>query len=313
MLARASKLVAFASMAASLSWTMASAADCTPASEVCDGIDNDCDGITDEQDPNTPPLCAPGYTCVNVNTHTACDQPCAFAGFPCPPGYACGSGISNETGMPVGNFCTEYLCGDCAKKTVFNADGSILCAPKDTPPDANCAVPPVCFCKNYLSCRAPCDGVVCTGGKVCTEYGNLAGTCVDDVCPDVPCQGCNKVCFNGTCVTNPCSPDVCPGQVCTPSDDYSTYACVDPCANGGCGGHSGAAGAGGSAGGVGGGLGGMTTGGAGGATTQPGDCACEMGSAASTGGSYWLIVGLALRRMHRRFKHIGPKRSQNVL
>lgn len=283
-----------------------------PQQELCDGIDNNCDGTTDNQEPNGPPLCAPGNTCVIVGAIITCAAPCAFAGFPCPPGQLCDNGVSSETGLPVGNVCIEDHCGDCSKQTLLNPNGSILCAPKGTPPDADCRVPPVCVCKNHTSCRNPCGGVVCPAGQVCTDYGNNQGYCVANACPDVPCQGCDMACYNGSCVINPCSPDVCPGLVCQASTDYTSYTCVDPCADGGCGGAGGTSGVGG-AGAVGVGSsassGDMSSGG--GSMNSPAGCACDVRRPQSRMNQFSALVVLGWYAWRGRARRVIPKRPRN--
>ncbi len=206
-----------------------------PQIETCDCNDNDCDGTSDEQDPNGTPLCAMGNSCVNTGNACTCAAPCQSGEFPCPPGQTCQEVTSSDTGMPLGQYCIANNCGDCAKKTVLNADSSILCAPAGTPADANCVVPPVCVCKGITGCKNPCDGVTCSNGLICTDYGPQAGTCVPNNCFNVPCQGCDKACQNGSCVTNPCTATSCPGQTCQPSGDFTTYTCVDSCADKQCG------------------------------------------------------------------------------
>lgn len=202
-----------------------------PQQESCDCNDNDCDGTTDEQDPNGTPLCAAGNSCVKTGNACTCAAPCQSGEFPCPPGQQCQDVISSDTGMPLGQYCIANNCGECPKKTVINADNTILCAPIGTPADANCVVPPVCVCKGITGCKNPCDGVTCATGLICTDFGPQAGTCVPNNCYNVPCQGCDQACFNGSCVTNPCTSTTCPGQTCQPSGDFSTYMCVDSCAD----------------------------------------------------------------------------------
>ncbi|MBK9264323.1 MAG: hypothetical protein IPM54_31540 [Polyangiaceae bacterium] len=202
-----------------------------PQEESCDCDDNDCDGTNDEQDPNASPICAPGNSCVKSGTVCACAAPCDVGEFPCPPGQKCEDVIASDTGTNLGPFCIPDNCGDCTKKTVLNADNTVLCAPAGSPANANCVVPPVCVCKGAATgCKNPCDGVTCAGGEICTDYGPNAGKCVPNNCFGAPCQGCDQVCNNGSCVTNPCKPDSCPGQECQPSGDFTTFTCIESCA-----------------------------------------------------------------------------------
>lgn len=202
-----------------------------PQQESCDCNDNDCDGTTDETDPNGTPLCVAGNSCVKSGSLCTCATPCQGGEFPCPAGQRCEAVVSSETGLPLGLYCIADNCGDCSKKTVLNADNTILCAPAGTPADANCVVPPVCVCKGISGCKNPCDGVTCDPGQICTDYGPNAGKCVVNTCPNVPCQGCDNVCHNGSCVTNPCTPTSCPGQTCVPNGDFTMFTCVDTCAD----------------------------------------------------------------------------------
>jgi hypothetical protein len=205
-----------------------------PTDEACDCNDNDCDGTSDEQDPGAAPLCAPGNSCVKSGTACTCASPCEAGEFPCPPGQKCEQVTSSETGMPIGIFCIADNCGDCSKKKVLNADNTILCAPTGTPADANCVAPPVCVCKGITGCKNPCDGVTCGAGEICTDYGPKAGTCVVNNCYNVPCQGCDQACNNGSCVTNPCKPDSCPNGTCVPNADFSGFTCIESCAGANC-------------------------------------------------------------------------------
>ncbi|HRI70529.1 MAG TPA: MopE-related protein, partial [Polyangium sp.] len=203
-----------------------------PQEESCDCNDNDCDGTSDEQDPApASPLCAPGNSCVKTSNACLCASPCQSGEFPCPPGQRCEEVTQGDGTM--GNYCVADNCGDCAKKTVLNADNTIMCAPAGTPADpVTCIAPPVCQCKGQVGCKNPCYGVTCSMGEICTEYGPSAGTCVPNNCFAVPCQGCDQVCRNGSCEANPCTPTSCPGQTCIP--EGSTPKCVDTCADKNC-------------------------------------------------------------------------------
>nr|WP_240806783.1 MopE-related protein [Polyangium spumosum] len=199
--------------------------------EGCDCLDNDCDGTTDEQDPGKPKLCSTGKECVKSGGACACASPCKGGEFPCPPGQKCEEVTKSETGEPLGVYCVPDNCGDCSVKTVKDAAGNVICAPADTPADANCNRPPVCVCKGQAGCKDACDGVTCGPGEVCANAGPNLGKCVVDNCYNVPCTGCNKVCNLGSCLDNPCKPESCPAdQACKPSADFTTYTCVPTCA-----------------------------------------------------------------------------------
>jgi uncharacterized protein (TIGR03382 family) len=84
-----------------------------PATEICDGLDNDCDGSVDnENGAGGPPLCGQGTTCVNRGTMFRCAQPCASGRFECPTGQTCqdvalsGSGTSGRYCLPPAGSMT---------------------------------------------------------------------------------------------------------------------------------------------------------------------------------------------------------------
>ncbi len=207
----------------------------TATPEECDCNDNNCDGATDNQDPNGPPLCAPGKSCVKGSAgQCQCAAPCGPDENPCPFGQVCDVVTDSETGMTLGKYCTtdfDLICGDCKTKTGMGPNNTVICAPDGTPPDANCVAPPVCTCRGPNGCKNPCFNVTCDAGKVCTDYGPKAGTCVLNNCFNAPCLGCGKICHNAVCTDNPCTPNSCPSnQVCKPKSDLSGFDCVDSCA-----------------------------------------------------------------------------------
>jgi hypothetical protein len=204
----------------------------TPTLETCDCNDNDCDGTSDNKNGGIA-ICSTGKECVKSSSGA-----CQCAGqcnpgkeYPCPPGQQCQQVTESQTGQMLGFYCVAQPCSDCETKTVKDANGKVLCAPADTTPDANCYQPPVCVCKGQAGCRNPCDGVTCSAGQVCSDFGPLAGKCVVNNCYNVPCPGCNKACNLGSCLDNPCKPDSCAaGEVCKPSGDFTTFTCVPTCA-----------------------------------------------------------------------------------
>jgi hypothetical protein len=210
----------------------------TAQPESCDCEDNDCNGVIDNPNPNNiPPLCSPGKDCIQSTFGCQCASPCGSGEFPCPGGQVCEEVKNSETGMVLGDYCVVNPCPtDCATQTGLDGNGDVICAPAGTVLD-NCFEPPVCVCKGQSGCRPPCEGVQCEAPLVCTNYGPDAGTCVANNCFNVPCQGCDQTCNNlGTCVENPCKENSCPpDQVCRPSDDFTTFACVGSCAGVDCG------------------------------------------------------------------------------
>jgi hypothetical protein len=204
----------------------------TPTLETCDCNDNDCDGNNDNANGGLA-LCSTGKECVKSSTGV-----CQCAGacnpgkeYPCPPGQQCQQVTESSTGQPLGFYCVAQPCTDCELKTVKDANGKVICAPADTPADANCNKPPVCVCRGQAGCRNPCDGVTCPAGEVCTDLGPFAGKCVVNNCYNVPCTGCNQACNLGSCLENPCKADSCAAdKVCKPSGDFTTFTCEGTCA-----------------------------------------------------------------------------------
>jgi len=203
-----------------------------PQVETCDCVDQDCNGVVDNQNPNNdPPLCGTGKSCVEAGGNCQCAAPCSSGEFQCPAGQSCIEVTSSETGRVLGNYCITDTCPSCPTATTTDGDGNLLCAPEGTQVEG-CGRVPECVCKGQSGCQAPCFGVVCDNGLVCTNFGPQAGQCVANNCFNVPCQECGKTCNgNGECVTNPCTADSCrPDEVCKPSEDLTTFTCTPSCA-----------------------------------------------------------------------------------
>lgn len=207
--------------------------------EECDCIDNDCDGSKDEDnEPNEPPICSAGKTCVKSGGSCQCAEKCVGELQVCPTaGQECNSVTDSNDNPLTEQFCVAASpCGNdnCVNTTVTDAANNVLCAPLGTTL-ANCKEPPICVCKGQAGCQDPCFNVMCAPGLICATHGPNAGTCTSNNCYNIPCAGCDSACFQGQCVPNPCEPNPCPaGQACKPNSGFSGFTCFDSCANVNC-------------------------------------------------------------------------------
>lgn len=249
-------LVLVGSTAAVVLLAPIASADCPPGilpqPEVCNCFDDDCDGVVDDDPgaPGNPAWCKNPCTGTTWATCiTTDDIVCQCAWTPsCGDEFPCGTpgqtivqdAHKSGTNPPesVGAQCwmsPKTHCPDCTSATTISAN-KVECAPLGTVLDGG-STPPVCVCKvgfttfgQESGCRAPCFGVVCPSGGVCTDYGPNAGRCVIDNCFNVPCP-VGKACDHGTCIDNPCKFNTCAqGLACKPSTDFSTFKCEPSCA-----------------------------------------------------------------------------------
>ena len=207
--------------------------DTGPQVETCDCKDNDCDGTQDNDNGDGGvPICSTGKKCVKYSGSCFCAQKCGGGEIPCPGGTVCKDVSESSTGDPLKGYCVPSIdpCGGgCSDKTVPEDAAKPICAPAGTDP-AGCNDTPVCVCRDQYGCQNPCSGITCSGGKVCSDFGPKAGTCVEDSCWFTGCTGCNKVCNLGSCVDSPCKANTCPaGKECKPTDNYTKYECVGSC------------------------------------------------------------------------------------
>ncbi len=163
-----------------------------PATEICDGHDNDCDGQIDDGNPGGGGSCTTGQQGVC----SAGTMQCQSGGLVCvrnvnPTSETC-NGVDDNCNGAVdegtgGGSCTTGLPGVCAEGTRQCQGGTLLCV-------ANAAVPEICDgqdndCDGAIDEGNPGGGAACTTGEsgVCAagtmrcEEGTL--TCVRDVEP----------------------------------------------------------------------------------------------------------------------------------
>lgn len=281
-----------------------------PATEKCDGLDNDCNGATDDGD-----LCPVKEIC----DKGSCVPKCGGGEFVCNPDEIC---------TPQG-FCVEAACAN-----ITCPDGQTCKAGVCKGPCEGIMCPHGQVCR-VGACVDPCGTITCDQNQVCVN-----GTCTDNCA----CSGCaagqtcqpDGRCLVDACVGKTCNPgefcdidgackDACTGAVCPAGQMCSQGACVDlpPTGSGGSGqgGSMGTfVGAGGfetGSGGAMGGMGGMGMGGAGGnqaagggSTGNSGSCGCSVVGAenASLGALFALSLAGAgasaagLRRRRRGSK-----------
>jgi len=220
--------------------------DVGPATEICNGQDDDCDGAVDED-----AECPTGSQCING----ACTLPCGAGEFVCPKGQIC----ENDWCVPdpcdaqaceaKGWICKGGQCIDpCANVTCGTYETCVKGAcvdmscynPKNACPAGQVCVQGKCVpdpcagvqCKEGQYCRDGacvdlCQALVCGPGELCRveqEQGKPVARCVKDPCASQQC-GPGYVCKDGACIEDPCNKQSCDvGEVCI---DGSCVA--DPC------------------------------------------------------------------------------------
>ncbi len=223
-----------------------------PATETCDGKDNNCNGQTDEGS-----LCDDGNPCTTDAcngaagcSHTANTASCDLDGNPCTEdvcaGSACTAGPAKVC-ADDGNPCTNDVCDPSTGCTHPFADGKSCSAPG-------------AFCATGTCLSGACANVIangCDDKNVCTTDAcdaatgicsntPVAGTCNDgnactdlDTCGNGTCTGTAIVCNDG----NACTIDSCdPQKGCTvdlamdgtPCEDGDKCTIGDNCQAGKC-------------------------------------------------------------------------------
>ena len=205
-----------------------------PATETCDGVDNDCDGVTDSKT-----ACDSGNPCIK----STCDAKLAadtgdgcinenLDGAACDDGSACST---NDNCLNGGCKGAPKNCDDGSPCTVDNCKASTgKCENVPLPPGQKCNDGNACTDNDTCTKDGACVGqssAQCDDGNPCTKDGcDNNGKCVyqqlsEGTCDDAnPCTD-KDVCLAGKCVSG--GPKVCDdGNACT--DDFCDIA------NGGC-------------------------------------------------------------------------------
>jgi len=211
-----------------------------PATEICDGLDNDCNGTVDDK-----AECPGGGQCIEGQ----CSQQCMGNEFVCPKGQLCKNGwclldpcdaaaCEKQGWVCKGGDCIDPCKNVTCKTTELCVRGACVdntCYTKGCPGGEQC-VQGVCkadpcwaaACKpsEYClagSCLPTCEALFCKPDELCKSVAGTA-TCVKDGCAGVSC-GSGQVCSAGKCITDPCEGIFCDkGQACVDGK------CVtDPC------------------------------------------------------------------------------------
>ena len=168
-----------------------------PATETCNGFDDDCDGTVDN-----------GATCSG-------SQVC-FQG-------RCVNACGGEFGCTDGKVCQGQFCVDADCVGVTCDEGKVCTAGSCHGPCEGVVCPGLEVCR-VGRCVDPCDGVTCASGQVCTGGACVTGCDCQGCASGKACDPVSKQCVVASCLSVSCDA----GSFC------SAGACVDDCANAVC-------------------------------------------------------------------------------
>ncbi|MCB9644965.1 MAG: hypothetical protein H6728_17985 [Myxococcales bacterium] len=162
-----------------------------PATELCNGLDDDCDGQIDN-----------GLSCGDAGNTDPCAKITCPANEICVQG-ACKPHPCEAVTCAAGEFCRDGTCvksclcpscglGESCKEGVCQSD---VCGGKVCPNNQ------VCNPNTALCTVDPCLGVTCSAGMLCIQ-----GTCQQDPCFLVRCTDPNEICILGQCYEKSCAP-----------------------------------------------------------------------------------------------------------
>ena len=207
-------------------------ADCdavVPATEECNGLDDDCNGLFDETTCDddfdcTADSCEPDEGCVHEfleNGECADGNPCTVADH-CVAGECTGSPVPCNDDNP----CTDNSCdetGGCIFTANQNdCDDEIPCTIGDHCKDAECVGAPVeCGCQNDEDCAPLENGDICDGTLYC-DTSSLPFECT--VVPDSAIECPEPGGPHASCLLAACDPLT--GE-CSQVPDNEGLACSD--------------------------------------------------------------------------------------